>query len=121
MFLVHQHELRMRKRGFTLIELLVVVAIIALLAALLMRMFERASLPEIPLGYNLRFALRPVLCATLGVTGLQRQRGARIEQLDDAVIERVDASANFLERVAHCLNPFFSFSPRAGSARPARP
>ena len=34
------------------------------------------------------------------MTDLLRQRGALVEQLDDAIVERVDAGADFFQLVA---------------------
>jgi len=67
---------------------------------------QRAAVARSQAPQHLRFALRPVFGAALGVTGLLRQRGALVEQLDDAVVERVDARADFFQRVVHGLIPF---------------
>ena len=73
---------------------------------------------------HLGFALGTVLGAALGVPDGLRQRRALAQQVDDAVVERIDTGANFLERVGHEEIPgirgFVRIDMNIKSIRPAR-
>ena len=67
---------------------------------------QRAAITRLHAPQHLRFALGPVLGAAFRVADVLRERCALAEQVDDTVVERIDARAYVLQRVRHGKIPW---------------